>query len=122
MEERLRRVAAQCLTYGIVICVPSVASAQGAPEPAKGAVLEELIVTARKQVENLQKAPVAVTALSAQTLEERNITDSRSLNASVPNLHFQRTANTVSGAIMAIRGIGANISSRPIIESGVSMY
>jgi len=48
------------------------AAAQTPAEPPR-AVLEEIVVTARKVEENLQQVPVAVTAISAETIENLGI-------------------------------------------------
>ena len=37
------------------------------------ATVEEIVVTARKKAESLQDVPVAVSALSEQTLEEQRV-------------------------------------------------
>jgi iron complex outermembrane receptor protein len=42
--------------------------AVAAPNP-----LEEIVVTARRRAENLQTTPVAITAISSETLEARNV-------------------------------------------------
>lgn len=71
--------------------------------------LEEITVTARKREENLQDTPVAVTALTADTLEARGFTDISQINGSVPNLQFSSTASvsgSTSAASIFIRGVG----------------
>ncbi|MDE0952935.1 MAG: hypothetical protein OSA45_16900, partial [Halioglobus sp.] len=47
--------------------IPTVALAQ--------AVLEEVVVTARKREESLQETPVAVSAFTGQSLEELGLTN-----------------------------------------------
>ncbi len=42
--------------------------------PPGGGGLEDIVVTARRQAENLQRTPVSVSAISAKTLEHANIT------------------------------------------------
>jgi iron complex outermembrane receptor protein len=66
-------------------------------------VLEEVIVTAQKRSESVQEIPLAVTALSADMLDERGITDIASMAASVPGLHFGQSGNNTR---ITIRGIG----------------
>ena len=69
---------------------------------------EDIIVTARKVEENLQTTPVAVTALTAKMLEERNLTDVTDLAAATPNLVLQTSGANGSSKTPAIylRGLG----------------
>jgi len=48
--------------------------------------LEEIVVTARKTEEKLQIAPVSVSAISAATIEQKNITSVGDLMGLAPNL------------------------------------
>jgi iron complex outermembrane receptor protein len=50
--------------------------------------LDEVLVTARRREENLMTVPIAVTALSAAALEERNIDDMMGVANFTPGLHF----------------------------------
>ncbi|HUN77125.1 MAG TPA: TonB-dependent receptor [Steroidobacteraceae bacterium] len=56
-----------------------------AVEDTSGA-LQEVVVTARRQNEDLEKVPVAVTALSRSALSEQNVTDEQELQTAVPGL------------------------------------
>ena len=50
--------------------------------------LEEVFVTARKRDEGAQTVPVAMVALSADTLDQRNVRDIQDLNVVVPGFRF----------------------------------
>lgn len=66
-------------------------------------LLEDIVVTAQKRSENVQSVPLAITALSSDSLVERSISDVASLATSVPNMTF----GTYGGsARIAIRGVG----------------
>lgn len=64
---------------------------------------EEIVVTARRVEEGLQKVPVAVTALDAVELANRRITTAIELNAVVPGLHIANY-NQPDSLIVGIRG------------------
>ncbi|WP_348655375.1 TonB-dependent receptor plug domain-containing protein, partial [uncultured Spongiibacter sp.] len=65
-------------------------------------VLEEVLVTARKRSESMQDIPIAVTAISADSLRERGISNTSELTKSVPSLEIRKgQANQIY-----IRGIG----------------
>ncbi|HUA26450.1 MAG TPA: TonB-dependent receptor [Steroidobacteraceae bacterium] len=48
--------------------------------------LQQVVVTARRQDEDLQKVPVAVTALSTSALREQHVTNEQELQTAVPGL------------------------------------
>ncbi len=87
------------------------ASAQdsvAATRDTSGLALEEIVVTSRRVEESLQSTPVAVTALSAETMRVRNLTDIRDLAASTPNLVLQTSAANGGSQVPSIyiRGLG----------------
>lgn len=51
--------------------------------------VETIVVTARKQAEDILEAPLAITAIGAEQLEARGIDGYESLNSFVPNFRFQ---------------------------------
>jgi outer membrane receptor protein involved in Fe transport len=56
--------------------------------PEETFALEEVVVTARKREENLQDVPIAVTAVSAETLQREGVRDVERLIARDPSLSF----------------------------------
>jgi iron complex outermembrane recepter protein len=67
--------------------------------------LEEIVVTAQKREENLQNVPVAVTALSAEAIENSRIADFSDLTRAAPSLTITQTTSSPNNAIV-LRGIG----------------
>src|SRR5690606_40574563 len=67
--------------------------AEARPEAGQG---EEILVTARRRVESLQDTPIAVSAFSAETLEERQIQQTQDLERITPSLQF-KPAGQLSG-------------------------
>ncbi len=87
---------------------PGVAQQRPAASPARTAgVLEEVVVTARRQEERLQEVPVAVSALTANDLEKRAINVLADLQTAVPTLQFGSRNNTTGrqGLGVALRGL-----------------
>jgi len=72
--------------------------------------IENIMVTARRVEEPLQKAPVAVTALSTQDIEQQHITNIQELALATPNLWMEKNTSSSSGSRAAIRGIGEDES------------
>jgi len=62
-----------------------VASAQAAPPPTTDTV-GEVVVTARRQAENLQTTPVAVTAVTPRDIQERGILNIQDVAKVTPNM------------------------------------
>lgn len=80
--------------------------------------ISEIIVTAQKREEKLSRTPLAVTALTGDSLAKNHITDVSSLAASVPSFNFGTYGGT---ARLTIRGIGLN-SINEGAESRVAFY
>lgn len=74
--------------------------------PANGATVgaDEIIVTAEKREESLQRAALAVTALASRVLERQQITDLKSVTTLIPNLQIG-TSSTQAAFDLALRGI-----------------
>jgi iron complex outermembrane receptor protein len=77
-----------------------------AGEPAGGAQLEEIIVSARKRAEDLQDVPIATTALSAEQLAASGVLSSDQLQTLTPNLYISGGFETIPK--VTLRGIGTN--------------
>ena len=69
--------------------------------------LEQVTVTARFREENLQQTPLAITALSADTITEMGFTDLSQVGRAIPNTYFrQQSAAYGRSTAMFIRGVG----------------
>ena len=73
-----------------LLLIPYVVSS--ADEGAKGGVMEEVVVTARKREETAQSVPIPISALSEAQLEARNITDLQDVERITPNMDFESSA------------------------------
>ena len=73
------------------------------------AVLEEIVVSARRQEERLQDTPVAVSAFSEEAIALRNIQSVADVTNFAPNVQFDNAASESGGGSssqISIRGIG----------------
>jgi iron complex outermembrane receptor protein len=99
------------------------ASAQDAAGGEADAAVEggiaDIVVTATRQAPNMQDTPIAITAVTADALEERGLESVADLTAVVPNAEFRRTHGAFGPGVSAsIRGIGAadtNIGNDPVV-------
>ncbi|HUD31021.1 MAG TPA: TonB-dependent receptor [Novosphingobium sp.] len=104
------------LLLASVALFPTVAFAdEAAPEaPVDG----EIVVTARYRDESIQQVPIAITAVSGQSLNERGIHNLQDLSATIPSVDFRTSASNKDRSVF-VRGVGT-ISTSPGVESSVS--
>ncbi|HZF31330.1 MAG TPA: TonB-dependent receptor [Gammaproteobacteria bacterium] len=69
------------------------------------AALEEIVVTATRRETNVQDLPMAVTAISAASLETQNIENVMDLTGIVPNVLLYGGGGGISGSVITFRGI-----------------
>lgn len=102
----------------------SIPALTGAPiTHAQGAlVLEHVVVTARKRVENIQDTPIAITAISGEMIEQTNMISVSDIEQRTPNLSIRASDNGVSSALQAyMRGVG-QFDFALTVDPGVGMY
>lgn len=75
------------------------------------AVIEEVVVTARKRAESIQDVPVAVSAIDKE-LKEANVRRLEDIQNFSPNLIIGRTPGIASGANISIRGVSSSESDK----------
>ncbi len=86
------------------------AQAQQAPRGSAAALLEEVVVTARKREESAQEVPLSVSAFNEEQIEALKVRDLENLSVGMPNVALD-TVGTVRGyANFSIRGLGLNSS------------
>jgi len=95
----------------------STTSAVTEPTAGNADTLVEIIVTANKRSESVQKAPAAITALTGDALAELGIQSAVDLTEIVPSAEIVE-APAVSQAF--IRGVGSNIDN-PYVDPGVAI-
>lgn len=106
-----------CVSWGA--CAGLAGGAQAAVEAdAATDKLEEVVVTARKQTENLQDIPVTVTALTAKTLEQLQVKSIFDLSTVTPGLYFGTSGGRNGGNKLQIR----NFSSGTAGPSKASVF
>jgi iron complex outermembrane receptor protein len=89
---------------------------------AQGAILEEVIVTARKRDENIQGTPIAITAITSTTIDELKLFDVKDIEQISPNLTFSASTNSSSGSLQAFqRGVG-QFDFTLTTDPGVGLY
>lgn len=110
------------ITSGIALTVAMIASegalAQDASTPTPGTGIEDIVVTAQRREERLQDVPIAVTAVTGDSLARSGVTDTRQLTQSMPSVVFSRVNSSFQPYIRGVGTRNANIGD----ESNVSLY
>jgi iron complex outermembrane recepter protein len=84
--------------------------------------LEEVVVTAQFREQNLQQTPIAITAVNAAMLEQRNQTDISQVAAQAPNVTLTQNGAAFGASMVAfIRGVGQT-DFNLALEPGVGIY
>lgn len=118
----MKRSPSRCAARKPVLAAACVAALieAGIPAAALAAELEQIIVTARKREESLQEAPVAVSVMTGENLQESGMRNILKLAEAVPNLNFN-TGGAGGAAAPSIRGVGAR-NNGANFDSGVAIY
>lgn len=110
------------LTLFAVALLPLCAFAQKAKTEAKQQhQLKEIIVTAERRQENIQKTPVAVTAFSSSEILARGIASTSDIGMNTPGLTTVPSTGTISEGDYTLRGIGQD-SLSITFDPGVGLY
>lgn len=96
---------------------PATASSQ--PAPTQNGQLGEIVVTANKRAENINRVGLTVTAISGDQLAARRITSVQDIAAAVPGLNFAQSGT--STPIYTLRGVGFNETTLGVFPA-VSVY
>lgn len=106
----------------------STAFAQAAPaastdSAAPADVLQEVVVTAEFRTEKLQETPIAITAVNADAMQQRNMTNLTDIANVAPNVTmFESSAAYGKTNAAFIRGIGQGDFNLAAGEPGVGVY
>lgn len=111
------------VAFGAVLTTPALAQAgpssgDSAADQADDKGLKDIVVTAQRQSQSLQRVPIAVTAVTADDLGARQITNSINLDSAVPNLTLSQNGVSVTPFL---RGVGSS-QSNPNDEASVATY
>jgi outer membrane receptor protein involved in Fe transport len=81
----------------------------------------DIIITATRRNQALSDVPMAVSAVTADTLQNSGATDIRQLNQLSPSLLVSSTTSESGAAVARIRGVGT-VGDNPGLEGSVATY
>ena len=89
--------------------------------PTPEVALGDIVVTAQRRSERLQDVPIAVTAIDARAIQNRQMTTLVDIMSTVPNLHASNNIGQGSATTVFIRGVGET-ESIVTIDPPVGFY
>jgi iron complex outermembrane recepter protein len=102
------------------LCAASPALAQDQAAADEAAVDDgEIVVTAQKRSESVQKVPISIAAFNGESLEKANVATVLDLGRVATNFQTVRSSNTGSTRI-GIRGVGSLANT--LIEPSVAVF
>lgn len=102
------------LSLALVVSGFLFGSADASAQDEELGVLEEIIVTARKRMENLQVVPDSVVAFSANTIEQANMVQVRDVTSMIPNVSIEESLSPTS-TFIGIRGVISTRNGEPAV-------
>jgi iron complex outermembrane recepter protein len=108
----------------VAFTLPIIGAGAAQAQTAASDQLAEVVVTAEKRSENVQKVPIAITAFNSQELQDRGVTDIHALSNLTPNVNldagspFSGSSSVLSASI---RGIGQDDFAMNL-DPGVGVY
>lgn len=106
----------------IALKAPLAAAESAAPAAREApGELEAVVVTARKREENLQTTPIAVTAVTSEGLERRNVISLEQIARLAPNVSMYQIPGGLGTVSAFIRGIGYQ-DYTPAQDSAIAIY
>ncbi|MEE3622612.1 TonB-dependent receptor [Nitrospirillum sp. BR 11752] len=124
-------IAVSSLLLGTALCALTVSAWAQTVPPAPASVTEaapdleasggiaDIVVTAEKRQTRLQETPIALTAYTADTLQDQHISTVRDLAGLVPGLTVPRGGITPTTQLFFLRGIG---ETDPIFDPAIAQY
>jgi iron complex outermembrane recepter protein len=81
-----------------------------------------ILVTANKREQNLQKTPIAITAVTSEDVELLGITETTDLGAIAPNVSVNGGVTNATAAVVTIRGIPTSADEALGFDSPIGIY
>jgi iron complex outermembrane recepter protein len=119
-----RRVVSAGFIAGVTALLVSTGFAQQAtpttvtPGAGETTALEEIVVTAQKRSEDIQHVPIAMSAITAETLKNNRVETTQDIQNAVPALQYQ---NLGGYGEPYLRGIGTDFT-QPNADASVATY
>src|SRR4051812_30569272 len=107
---------ALCACVATTALMAPFGAAWAAAAAAPSNEVETLVVTAQKRAEDVQKVPLAITAISGEQLERQHVDTLQQLRTIDPSVNYRQSTGPHSSGFL-IRGVGTSSFSTGIEQS-----
>jgi iron complex outermembrane recepter protein len=107
---------------GFLISSAQTVAAQDTPARSVGVSEGDIVVTARRVAERLQDVPLAVSAVSSETLDRQSIRELKDLTSTVPNLSIYTGNSGGADVLVSIRGQVQSNTGLLFVDPSVGVY
>lgn len=121
IRSAMRLLAGSVSAAAMIVGFQSAAWAQATTETGPQAGLAEIVVTAQKREQRLQDVPIAVTAVTQETLQANRIQNVADLSGIAPGLSARKPAGSTGSIAFTLRGNVANAAA-PGSDKAISTY
>ena len=118
MNTYLRYGLPGVLSAGALLLGPAQVAAQ--QSASAQAMLEEIVVTARRREESLQTLPLSVAAITADAMQAQGVYNLMDMSDVVPNISLTEDVRA-NDTLLYIRGLGGGFSN-PAQVFGTAVY
>ncbi len=122
MQTQFKHTYLSCAIFAAVSAgaIAPVYAQENVVADEKGSV-EVINVTAQRRVQSIQEVPLSVTALSANALDVRQVSNVLDLQYQIPNISLAANTGTANSARIFLRGVGED-ESRISADPAVGIY
>ncbi len=120
MERKLASYAAGLLV-GTCLATPAFAQDNGTDPQAPEVRDDVIIVTATRRAEDVQDIPIAVTAVTPETLEKQGVVNVQNITSVSPSFSTSNAQIASGSVVLRIRGVGTT-SNNIGFESAVGIF
>jgi len=109
------------MAYADTAAAPSDQAVATASDAEAASTVQQITVTAERRVQDIQKAPIAISSVSSRQLEQSFITNVAGLNGTVPGLEITKASGFEN--LVTIRGVGSETPENSLTTvPGVSEF
>lgn len=117
-------VALLALSWMLIASPAHAATVDGTDVAPEGEQLADIVVTAEKRPENLQKTPISISVMRADDLVNRHVQSLTDLgDGAIPSLRVAPFFSRPGALVVNVRGVGVlSDSNQPARDQGVGVY
>ena len=118
----MRRYLVNPCAAGVALAIATTAFAPTALSQSETAMLEEVVVTARKREESLAETPLAITALSAEEIKASNFKNIADVQKTAPGLFIESMNNENARTVLMPRFRGVTYDATSPLQRTSSVF